>query len=59
MFSFTYEKVILIEGQLQCFNEAFQAYGDHEYASITNKYVNTLFKITEEQAKEFDLMKKI
>lgn len=57
-FSLTYEEMIILEGQLEQFLSVCDSYQDLEYMRLTEKYLNTLFKVMDEQAEMIDLMTK-
>jgi hypothetical protein len=57
-FTLNYEETIIVESQLERYLNACNQYNDSEYSVLTSKYLNTIYKIMDEQAEAFDQMTK-
>ncbi|WP_246939504.1 hypothetical protein [Bacillus pinisoli] len=58
-FSISYEEMIILEGQLELYTQVCQNQNDSEYLELTNKYLNTLYKVMDEEASLIDMMTRI
>ncbi|MBM7663081.1 hypothetical protein JOC85_003907 [Bacillus mesophilus] len=58
-FILNYEELIILEGQLEQFRETCKYHDDEEYLNLTEKYLNTIFKVLEEEPEMVDTMIKL